>query len=200
MTGDMGINRMWYKWTAKNGIITLRPDNASNKTLNYQIDGNNMTMTDEKGKSITYRHYNVSTIKPYGEVPYSKGYILNKNTGYYYQISMVKEFCKHATSGENANWKYVQFFGEDGTLQPTGLYCYYTTPYYEGIDGVWSSGTYLMLGNGASGFYKYGAVCYIRGNEPYLSKSDKLVVKKNGNSYVYDYIGDEVNLHLEATK
>ena len=159
-----------------------------------------MTITDKNGKTLSYRHSTVSTTKPYGEVPYENGYILNKNTGYYYQISMVKEFCEHAKSGEKTNWKFVQFFGEDGTLQPTGLYCYYTTPYYEGIDGTWMNGTYIMLGNAGSGYYKYGAVCYIRNSQPYLSSKDKLVVKKDGNKYEYDYIGDEVRLHLEATK
>lgn len=199
MVHDLGIMRTWFKWTTSRGTISLKYENRNSpdEQLSYIVNGAMLTLTDSKGNTTTWNKRNTSAKVPYGQKPFANNYIYNKITGFYYSLSRVEEACEHAAAGENGNWKFLRFFGEDGYIDTTGGYIFYVTPYYDGIDSYWSEGTYKMLYS--NNYYTYGAVLRTDKSQDLSSYNDKLTIKKNGNIHTYDYKGTDVEIHFVGT-
>lgn len=194
-----GIFRSAFKWSVEDNVLKV-VYLGSSTTYKYEvsISGESMSLTEikkdgKKGNAKTYERINrkgTTTVK-YKEPPFTNYVCIN---GYYYYISKAKIFCEHS-KGRESNFKYIQLFGENESLSPTGVVFCYSTPYYEGITKEWSDGTYKIKSQ--SGFWIYGA--FYNWRKQTSSRCDgTLTIKTVKSIKIFDFTLDdgEVEGHL----
>lgn len=193
---DYGLMYRGFKWsTSKNDQIAIQYDGDSRTfEYDYVIEDNKCTVTKGTSKESWTKHSdNVDESFDPTQKPFANNYLLNRNTGYYYQITKMTSGCNHAGSGDNMNDKFLHFFGSDGLLTTTGLRIVYFTPRWEGIDSYWADGIYTM--SLTSGAYKYTSMAWCNGSS--LDTYDgKLKISRSGSFTTYDYNDKDVELHV----
>jgi lipoprotein len=193
---DYGLQYIGFVWeTTEEGKITVHFDHESKPSeYDYVKEGKECIL--KRGNSErkwTKRSDNVDESFDPSIVPFANNYLLNRNTGYYYEITKMTSGCHHAGAGDNMNDKYLQFFGSNGNLTTTGLRIVYFTPRWEGIDSYWATGKYTMSLTSAA--YKYSAMAWCNGSS--LSTYDGILrISRSGSFTTYDYTDEEVELHV----
>ena len=194
---DFGIYYRGFVWdTPESGMYTVRYDDGST-TFEYQysIDGNECLMVRE-GKykeSWSKKSNNADESFDPNQIPFPNNYLLNRITGYYYEIAKVTSGCDHAGPGDNYNEQFLHFFGSTEQITTTGLRIVYYTPRWEGIDSYWASGTYKM--SLTAGAYRYSSMAWCNGVS--LDTYDgRLKISRTKSFTTYDYDDEDVKLHV----
>lgn len=188
-----GKLRIPFEWQTTGGKLTILEDGNSPETSEYVIKNDILTF----GKNnFEYTHVNsLGTVDfDYTQLPYPNGYITNGS--YHYKITMVKESCSHG-QGTTSNYKFINFFGENGELSPNGFTVSYATPYYEGISSDWPEGVYKL--RQSSSYWTYVGFGNVKGVNTNQIEGT-LKIKRVGRNVTYDITdGDWFQLHFEGS-
>lgn len=186
-----------YKGSFKNSITRRwiqRWEIRNNKLVYKYADSSYESDCDIKIENkIFYFKYNTSSETPYSRINNNEKYDLKYGATpygayikffatYYYPLSTVTQSCKHGI-GQNANRKFLTFEGPNVEYRVL-----YMTPYYEGIDAVWSDGTYTLNPSyaGPADYWVYYGNGYLDGSYQYVDDGNaKLKISHSGNIYTY---------------
>ena len=185
-----GLYRCHFEWYNDEETIYLRfEDDPEIATIKYSVSGNNLTLNQLTYSKIS----NAGSVDfDYTKKPYDS-YIYNGS--YYFPLIKVEAKCSHGT-GTSANEKYLMFYGINNQITPVGLYFYYATPYYEGIDANWPNGTYKT--SSKTGYWTYRIIGRA-GRSVFSGNEGTLKIKTAGNLWIFDYEGDDyISLHFEG--
>ena len=198
-----GIERRPITWRLQDSLISITYEDAGyygETTIDYTI-----MRCDEDSLKLRYNDYNNitnltrinnngTTTIDYRQPPYTS-YL--RAHGIYYPLTKAIMRCFHST-GTEANEKSICFFGNTGSMKPTGARFMYFTPYYEGINKEWYDGTYDIQSK--SDYWIYGGT-YTYNN--YISSrcNGTLTIKTVGNIKYFDFVLDDKDAvgHFEGT-
>lgn len=194
-----GIFRRAFVWHIEDEqlIVTYAKDSyAGSHTWVYDVeitdDGLYLKDVDMKVERDLERLNSEGTTNvDYKNPPFTNYMLLD---GIYYELSYAKMKCTHGT-GTSANFKYLYFYGKNGTLDPFGVVFVYSTPYYEGINNDWYEGNYYI--DSESGYWRYGGFYYYRGTSS--SRCDGLLtIEYVGDMMFADFELDYMSGHFEG--
>ena len=201
-----GVRRIAFTWEAEKDLIHINYDKDGwrneKSDYEYSIYGSTLKLrysTSTLTEEFDHMDSSGTTTKDYTEKPFADNYIMDKDQHWYYEITKMQSGCEHASSSSSSNEKYIHFFGDDGLLTNAGMRIFYWTPYYEGIDGTWGSGSYPIAVSSGT-LWVYNSMYYLNGIQETGRKGDKFTIKKEGNLTIYDYNGSSVKLHVVVSK
>ncbi len=191
-----GISKFYYSFSeSKESKMAMRTSYVTRTYTNVK-PGTKYYLTayavDSKG--IQHPTKTIDITMP-GTVGMKNYFSFNYKT---YPIERVVMSQKHFPSGgtgQGSNTKYLTFYSTDDTY----VQFEYNVAEWDGINKEWVEGTYTISRLG--GYYKYS--CYAKIDGKIMSPSDydftgKLVIKKNGNFYTFDFILEEMKGHFEG--
>lgn len=175
---DDGIMRFAFRWDIVDSCIErTRLDNGYKVTIEFEfLENGNMKQSSREYKKVSD---NGTTSVDYKNPPF-KSYILHAET-YYYELTQAVMRCNHAT-GTESNSKYLQLFGNNGLLDPTGVVFCYFTPYYEGIDKYWADGKYNLTSKSTN--WVYGGWYIVQGSNSYRLDGELTIKTQNQIKYI----------------
>lgn len=187
-----GIKRWAFKWDLVDASLEVEwLRNGSKRTIEFEfLDNGNMRQSSREYKKISDSG---TTEVDYKNPPF-KSYILYADT-YYYELSKAVMRCNHS-SGTESNSKFLQLFGDNGLLDPTGVVFTYFTPYYEGIDNLWLDGTYYLTSKSTN--WVYGGYYFTRGVNSYRLDGELEIKTKNQIKYIDFEFEDGTIGHFEG--
>lgn len=184
--------RYAFTWDIVNScIVRTRLDHGYKVTIEFELlENGNMKRSSAEYKKISD---DGTTDVDYKSPPF-KSYILYAET-YYYELTKAVMRCNHAT-GTESNSKYLQLFGENGLLDPTGVVFCYFTPNYEGIDKYWPDGKYTLTSKSSN--WVYGGWYIVQGADSYRLDGELTIETQNQMKYIDFEFEDGTTGHFEG--
>lgn len=188
-----GICREVFTWIVEGDVLTLNYDGSSylrSYKITFIEDGFLLLSDVSNGYERKWRRINKEGITSidYKKPPY-ECYL--KSDGYYYPLLKVVSKCDHGYGGES-NFRFLQFFGMNGLLNPIGVNFAYSTPSWEGINSQWIDGIHIIETGG--GYWVNSASFCKNGSWSYQCEGT-LTIKTVNNMKVYDFELDDRNGH-----